>query len=86
MYAEIQNNEQKGRLVRLFRNGRDQALHIPREFEFPGDDVIIRKEGGCLIIEPLAKPSLLAILATLAPLEEDFPDIEDAPAQDDVDL
>ncbi|MEX2281730.1 MAG: AbrB/MazE/SpoVT family DNA-binding domain-containing protein, partial [Gemmatimonadota bacterium] len=26
------------RRVRLFRNGRNQAIRIPREFELPGDE------------------------------------------------
>jgi antitoxin VapB len=34
------------RHVRLFRNGRNQAIHIPRELELPGDEAIVRREGG----------------------------------------
>lgn len=63
------------RHVKLFRNGRNQAVRIPREFELPGQEAIMRREGERLIIEPLRPPSLLAVLATLTPLEEDFPDI-----------
>jgi len=76
------------RHARLFKNGRNQALRIPREFELPGDEAIIRKEGDRLIIEPIAKkPGLLELLATLEPLEEDFPDMDDPPAtDDDIDL
>ena len=33
------------RHVKLFKNGRNQAVRIPREFELPGEDAIIRKEG-----------------------------------------
>ena len=65
------------RHVKLFKNGRNQAVRIPREFELPGEDAIIRKEGERLIIEPTPPKSLLALLATLAPLEEDFPPIPD---------
>jgi antitoxin VapB len=65
------------RHVRLFRNGRNQAVRIPREFELPGRDAVMRKEGDRLIIEPAGPRSLLAVLATLAPLEEDFPPIPD---------
>jgi len=65
------------RHVKLFKNGRNQAVRIPREFELPGEDAIMRKEGGKLIIEPAPPKSLLAILATLSPLDEDFPPIED---------
>jgi antitoxin VapB len=74
------------RHVRLFKNGRNQALRIPREFELPGSEAIIRKEGDRLIVEPVKRPSLLALLATLEPLDEDFPEIEDPPATNDVDL
>jgi antitoxin VapB len=67
------------RHVKLFRNGRNQAVRIPREFELPGEDAVIRKEGERLIIEPASPKSLLALLATLAPIEEDFPPIPDLP-------
>ena len=73
------------RHVRLFRNGRNHAVRIPREFEFPGEDAVMRKEGERLIIEPTPPKSLLALLATLKPLEEDFPPIPDH-APDPVDL
>jgi antitoxin VapB len=69
------------RHVKLFRNGRNQAVRIPREFEFPGEDAIIRKEGDRLIIEPAPKKSLLALLATLSPIEDEFPEIEDLPPE-----
>ena len=67
------------RHVKLFKNGRSQAVRIPREFELPGADAIMRKEGNRLIIEPTQPKSLLAVLATLAPLDEDFPPISDLP-------
>jgi antitoxin VapB len=73
------------RHVKLFKNGRNQAVRIPREFELPGEDAIMRKEGDRLIIEPTPPRSLLALLATLTPLEEDFPPIPD-PAPDPVEL
>ena len=64
------------RHVRLFRNGRNQALRIPREYELDGDEAIIRKEDNRLVIEPVAKRGLLSILGGLTPLDEDFPDID----------
>ena len=75
------------RHVRLFRNGRNQALRIPREFELKGDEAILRKEGDRLIIEPIRKGQLLTLLASLEPLEEKIPDVdEDLAPLDDVDL
>lgn len=74
------------RHVRLFRNGRNQAFRIPREFELEGDEAILRKEGNRLVIEPVHRGRLLSLLASLAPLTETFPDIEDLPALDEPEL
>lgn len=73
------------RYVKLFTNGRNQAVRIPREFELPGEDAIMRKEGDRLIIEPVPPRSLLGLLATLDPIDEDLPSVDDLPI-DDVDL
>ena len=73
------------RHVKLFKNGRNQAVRIPREFELPGQDAVMRKEGDRLIIEPAPPKSLLAVLATLKPLKETFPPIRALPV-DPVDL
>jgi antitoxin VapB len=52
-----------------------------------GDEAILRKEGDRLIIEPIRKAGLLALLASLAPLDESFPDVdEDLAPPDDVEL
>ena len=75
------------RHVRLFRNGRNQALRIPREFELEGDEALVRKEGERLIVEPLRKGRLLALLSTLEPLDKMLPDVDDdLPPLDDVAL
>jgi antitoxin VapB len=69
------------RHVKLFKNGRNQAVRIPREFELPGEDAVIHKEGQRLIIEPAPPQSLLAVLASLPTLDEEFPPIQDLPAE-----
>lgn len=75
------------RHVRLFRNGRSQAIRIPREFELEGEEAIIHKEGDKLIVQPIRKGKLLSLLATLPPLAEPFPEIDDdLPDLDDVQL
>ncbi|MBR7618969.1 AbrB/MazE/SpoVT family DNA-binding domain-containing protein [Phenylobacterium sp. 20VBR1] len=73
------------RHVKLFKNGRNQAVRIPREFELPGEDAIMHREGDRLIIEAAAPKSLLAVLAGLSALDENFPEIAD-PIPDAVDL
>ncbi len=69
----------ESRTVSLFRNGRNQAVRIPVEFELPGDEATIRKEGEKLIIEPKPKRTLLDVLREYGPLtNEEFPDINDS--------
>jgi antitoxin VapB len=66
------------RQVSLFRNGRNQVIWIPREYELEGTEAIIRKEGDRLIIEPVKQKSLKELLATLPALDEDFPELTDS--------
>lgn len=72
---------QTERQVRLFRNGRNQALRIPREFELPGNEAVVRKEGNRLIVEPSSPHSLLAVLVNLRPLAETFPPVKELPVE-----
>jgi antitoxin VapB len=65
------------RHVRLFRNGRNQAVRIPVEFELPGDEAVMHRDGDRLVIEPLRKRGLVALLKTMRPLKDRFPEIED---------
>lgn len=65
------------RRVKLFRNGANQAVRIPREFELEGDEAVLRREGDRLILEPVRRGRLLEYLATLDPLDETFPDVDD---------
>lgn len=70
------------RHVRLFKNGRNQAVRIPREFELPGDEAVLRKEGDRLILEAAPPRRLLQVLAQLSPLDEEFPPIADRAPRD----
>jgi antitoxin VapB len=76
-----------GRHVRLFRNGANQAVRIPKEFEMPGVEAILRREGNRLVLEPVLpvyeKGSPAAILAMLdelrklGPCDDEFPDVDE---------
>lgn len=70
-------SHQRQRTASLFRNGRNQAVRIPVEFELPGVEVTITEDDGRLIIEP--KPGLVAVLESRGPLssKDQFPDIDD---------
>jgi antitoxin VapB len=70
------------RHVKLFRNGRNQAVRIPREFELPGEDAIMRKEGDKLIIGPRPrKRSLIEVLDSLEPIDEEIGEIANLPLE-----
>ena len=70
------------RQARLFRNGRNQAVRIPRDFELATDEVTIYREDHRLVIEPVERsPSLAEILSSLAPLDEHFASVDDPSAK-----
>lgn len=84
--SQMQSSIQERR-VRLFRNGRNQAIRIPREFEFKGKEAIIRKEGERLIIEASKQPDLIEFLDGLKPMDEIIPDADEGLLPlDDVEL
>ena len=66
------------RHVRLFRNGRNQAVRIPVEFELLGDEAVMHRDGDRLVIEPARRRGLVALLKSMKPLEEVFPEIDDS--------
>ena len=66
------------RRARLFRNGRNQAVRIPREFELGADEVLVYREQNGLMLVPIDKrPALADVLSRLEPLEDEFPNIAD---------
>ncbi|NBC46706.1 MAG: AbrB/MazE/SpoVT family DNA-binding domain-containing protein [Gammaproteobacteria bacterium] len=70
--------ESERRHVRLFRNGRHQALRIPQGFELDAEEAILRKDGERLIVEPIKhRPNLAKLLAGWEPLSEPFPDVDE---------
>lgn len=70
--------------VRVFRNGRSRAVRIPKEFEFEGDEVTIRKEadGSLTLVPDRRERSPMEIIEWLRRqpklAEDDFPDIGDS--------
>jgi len=67
----------RNRRVKLFRNGRNQAIRIPVEFELPGNQAVMHRDGERLVIEPVRKRGLLALLKSMKPMKEGFPEIPD---------
>lgn len=77
--ASVAQPKPARRRVRLFRNNRNQAIRIPVEFELPGSEAVISRDGDRLIIEPVRRKGLAALLDSWGPLTEEFPEIADLP-------
>ncbi len=73
------------RQVRLFKNGRNQAVRIPRELELPGREAILYRDGDRLVLEPMAGQSLLGLLESWEPIDTTWPAVDD-PAPQPVEL
>jgi len=43
----------KSRVAKLFRNGRSQAVRLPKEFRFEGDRVRVRRVKEGVLLEPM---------------------------------
>jgi len=65
------------RHVRLFKNGRNQAVRIPRELELPGQEAVLYRDGERLVLEPVTGPSLLGLLESWTPIDTDWPQFDD---------
>lgn len=75
--AYVIGGSMSARHVRIFKNGRNQAIRIPRELELSVSEATIHREGNRLIIEPVERTSLLDLVATWEALDIDFPDLID---------
>ena len=43
----------KMKTAKLFQNGQSQAVRLPKEFRFGGDEVYIKKSGSAVVLIPL---------------------------------
>lgn len=80
----VEDSADDVRVVSLFRNGANQAVRIPREFELPGTEARLRRDGDRLILEPvpaLSMHDLIRAWAQEAPLEEGIPEFPDTPPE-----
>jgi antitoxin VapB len=50
------------RTVSIFRNNRNQAIRLPKDFEFPGvTELTIEKHGDTVVLRPI-RPSWISLL------------------------
>ncbi len=57
--------------AKLFQNGQSQAVRLPKEFRFEGDEVYIKKSGNVIILLPMKNP-WAPLLGSLDKFSDDF--------------
>lgn len=68
-------------IARIFKNGRSQAVRLPKEFRFEDDEVLIRKKGNDVILSPRPKSWEAFFKETPLPSEDFMSSREDLPNQ-----
>jgi antitoxin VapB len=69
------------RRVKLFKNGRSQAVRIPAEFRFSGTEVLMSREGDLLVLKPLGRRTSAWHELLFGAGQTDFPEREQPPLQ-----
>lgn len=72
--------------MRLFRTDEIRRSASRETSSSPAPKALLRKEGDRLIVEPMPRRSLLEILSTWDPLDEELPDVDDLGPAEDVNL
>lgn len=49
------DGEARAKTAKLFWNGHSQAVRLPKEFRFQGEEVRIRRVGAVVILEPVSQ-------------------------------
>jgi len=70
--------------AKLFKNGRSQAVRLPKEFRFEGDLVIIKREGKAVVLIPIEQ-SWNILIESLEKFSDDFMTERDQPDKQDRD-
>ena len=65
--------------AKLFRTGGSQAVRLPRKYRLPGREVVIRRQGRNVVLEP-APAEWSRRFLDLAGSDADFPYPDEPPA------
>lgn len=68
--------------AKLFKNGESQAVRLPKEFRFEGDEVLIKKAGNAVVLLP-KKKSWDSLLDSLDQFTGDFMAEREQPTKND---
>lgn len=66
--------------AKLFRNGRSQAVRLPKEFRFEGAEVFIKRVGNAIVLIPYREP-WQTLFDSLDQFSDDFMETRDQPEQ-----
>jgi antitoxin VapB len=66
--------------AKLFRNGRSQAVRLPKEFRFKGERVFIKKVGNSVVLIPYQRP-WQTLFDSLEQFSDDFMENREQPIQ-----
>lgn len=64
--------------AKLFKNGQSQAVRLPKEFRFEGDEVFVRKLGNTVVLIPMDDP-WRTLIESLSEFSEDYLEERDQP-------
>lgn len=71
------------KVAKLFKNGRSQAVRIPKDFRFEGSEVYIEKDGDKVVLSPKKKSSWREFFEDVPRLSDDFSvEPRDMPAEE----
>ena len=59
------------RVAKVFRNGRSQAIRLPKEFRFEGDEVYVKRVGNAVVLLPY-QDSWAGLFESLGQFSSDF--------------
>ena len=68
------------KIAKLFQNGQSQAVRLPKEFRFDGDEVFIKKVGQVTILLPVKNP-WESLFKSLNKFSDDFMETREQPKQ-----
>jgi len=67
--------------AKLFKNGRSQAVRLPKEYRFPGNQVFLRKVGKGVLLMP-KEDSWDSLIDSVSLFSDDFLEKRDQGEQD----
>jgi len=68
--------------AKIFRNGQSQAIRLPKEFRFEGEEVFIKKMGELTVLIPKKNP-WQSLINSIAKFSDDFMEAREQPKQQD---